>query len=134
MSKNVKYVVLISILFALFDKVWFKVPFASQIYNNTVSKIQGSEIDPTDKKIYGVIAYLIMGLVYYKLIYPSLESEEWQEKSIYYSLAVWGVFNLTNIVIFKNYTKEMLLIDIGWGLLVTQIIGYILKKKKLINL
>ena len=99
MSKNVKYIILISILFALLDKIWFKVPFASQIYNNTVSKIQGSEIDPTDKKIYGVIAYLIMGLVYYKLIYPSLESGEWQEKSIYYSLAVWGVFNLTNIVI-----------------------------------
>jgi len=71
-----------------------------------------------------------MGLVYYKLIYPFIKDGEnnWQEKSIYYSLGVWGVFNLTNIVIFKNYTKEMLLIDIGWGLMVTQIIGFILMK------
>ena len=64
MSKNVKYIILISILFALLDKIWFEVPFASKRYNNTVSKIQGSEIDPTGRKIYGVIAYLIMGLVF----------------------------------------------------------------------
>lgn len=127
---NIKIILIISILFALFDKIWFKVPIASNIYNNTVMQIQGSEIDASGKKIYGVIAYLVMGLVYYKLIYPFIKNEEnsWQEKSIYYSLGVWGVFNLTNIVIFKNYTKEMLLIDIGWGLMVTQIIGFILMK------
>lgn len=127
---NIKIILIISILFALFDKIWFKVPIASNIYNNTVMQIQGSEIDASGKKIYGVIAYLVMGLVYYKLIYPFIKDGEnnWQEKSIYYSLGVWGVFNLTNIVIFKNYTKEMLLIDIGWGLMVTQIIGFILMK------
>ena len=125
---NIKIILIISVLFAAFDKIWFKVPLASKIYNNTVEKIQGTEINASGKKIYGVIAYLIMGLVYYKLIYPSLEIGNWQENSIYYSLAVWGVFNLTNIVIFKNYTKEMLIIDISWGLIVTQIIGLILKK------
>lgn len=125
---NIKIILIISILFALFDKIWFKVPIASNIYNNTVMQIQGSEIDASGKKIYGVVAYLIMGLVYYKLIYPFINQNNWQEKSIYYSLGVWGVFNLTNIVIFKNYTKEMLLIDIGWGLIVTQIIGFILEK------
>jgi uncharacterized membrane protein len=127
---NIKIILIISILFGLFDKIWFKVPIASNIYNNTVMQIQGSEIDASGKKIYGVIAYLVMGLVYYKLIYPFIKDGEnnWQEKSIYYSLGVWGVFNLTNIVIFKNYTKEMLLIDIGWGLMVTQIIGFILMK------
>lgn len=128
MNKNIKIILIISILFAVLDKMWFSIKFSSEIYNNTVKNIQGTEIDPTDKKIYGVIAYLIMGLVYYKLIYPSIKTNELSSKSIYYSLAVWGVFNLTNIVIFKNYTKEMLIIDIGWGLVVTQIVGIILEK------
>ena len=129
---NLKLILIISLLFAFFDKLWFKVPIASKIYNDTVKDVQGTEINPTGKKFYGVVAYLIMGLVYFKLIYPTLESDNWQITSIYYSLAVWGVFNLTNIVIFKNYSKEMLIIDVSWGLVVTQIIGYILKQKFII--
>ena len=126
---NIKLVLIISVLFAFFDKLWFTVPIASKIYNDTVKDVQGTEINPSGKKFYGVIAYLIMGLVYHKLIYPTLGSDDWQITSIYYSLAVWGVFNLTNIVIFKNYSKEMLIIDVSWGLVVTQIIGFILKEK-----
>ena len=126
---NIKVILISAVLFALLDKIWFGLPLSSKIYNNTVSLIQGSEIDSKGKIPYAVLAYLIMGVVYSHFIYPKL-NEDWQYSSLLFSLAIWGVFNLTNIVIFKKYTLEMLGIDILWGITVTQILGFIFLKLK----
>ena len=119
-------IILISSLFYIFDKVWFKTPIAKETYNTTVKMVQGFEIDSNNKIIYAVIAYLIMGLGYYYLIYPNLDSN-WKLKSIMFSLLVWGVFNTTNMVIFKNYTQKMVVIDTLWGIFATQLVGFSLK-------
>jgi len=119
-------IILISSLFYIFDKVWFKTPIAKETYNTTVKMVQGFEIDSNNKIIYAVIAYLIMGLGYYYLIYPNLDSN-WKLKSIMFSLLVWGVFNTTNMVIFKNYTQKMVIIDTLWGIFATQLVGFSLK-------
>ena len=116
-------IVLITILFFIFDKIWFETPIAKETYNTTVKMVQGFEIDSNNKIIYAVIAYLIMGLGYYYLIYPNLDSN-WKLKSIMFSLLVWGVFNTTNMVIFKNYTQKMVIIDTLWGIFATQLVGY----------
>jgi hypothetical protein len=129
-TTDLKIVIVIAILFALFDKMWFNIRVPSEIYNNTVKLIQGSEINADGKYHYAVLAYIVMALVYYNLVYDDLDTDNFHKKSIYYSLGIWGVFNLTNIVIFNNYTVEMLFIDTSWGIFVTQIIGLILKNTK----
>ena len=126
---NIKIILTSAVLFALLDKVWFNLKLSSRIYNQTVKMVQGTEIDSQGRIPYAVIAYLIMGLVYSHFIYPKLEND-WQYSSLLFSLAIWGVFNLTNIVIFKKYTLEMLTIDILWGITVTQIVGFIFLKLK----
>ena len=123
---SIKRIILITILFVALDHIWFKVPIAKKIYNNTIKSIQGLEIDSTGKIPFGVIAYLIMGLAYYHFIDPKLNSN-WKKLSVVFSLAVWGVFNLTNMVIFKNYTQKMIILDTVWGIVATQIVGHLLK-------
>jgi uncharacterized membrane protein len=72
--------------------------------------------------------YLIMPIaVTYLAIVPSKTIQESVQKGALVGLAMYGVYDLTNLATFDNWTTRMVLQDMAWGTFlcsVTAGIGY----------
>jgi uncharacterized membrane protein len=89
-------------------------------YNSVVQRIQGEGFP---KKSYtlamAVISYLILGFSWWYLVLTritksTLYKDAWI-LAIVFALAVYGVFNATLFVMFKNWDWKILIQDTLWG-------------------
>ena len=117
MMKNpiFKFIVVLVILLA-FDSIWLG-HIQKANFNKLVKNIQGSEIKM--RFVPAVFAYLLMGLAIYYFVLPHLTKDNfnqvsWQKGALL-GLVVYGIFDMTNMAIFKNYSWFMALTDMAWG-------------------
>jgi len=89
-------------------------------YNSVVQRIQGEGFP---KKSYSltmaIISYLILGFSWWYLVLTritknTLYKDAWI-LAIVFALAVYGVFNTTLFVMFKNWDWKILIQDTLWG-------------------
>ena len=101
--------------------VWLSL-FFGPIFGQMVKEIQGI---PLSINLYGAIpAYLCMGLAQTIFVYPYLTS---YKNAIIYGallgLITFGIFDFTNLALFKNYDMKVAILDILWGTILNMIVA-----------
>lgn len=99
-----------TILFILFDMVWF------QISINTVYKPMFTKIQRKPWSVRGLSAlsvWIMMGL----FVALQLEYCPTQPRWLYfvYGFLIYGIYNMTNHAVFHDYNMKVALIDSVWG-------------------
>lgn len=96
------------------------------IFKKTVKSIQGSELQTNLSA--AVISYILSLFVLFKFIIKEKRSPE---DAFLLGFCIYGIFDFTNLAIFKNYSYITAFMDMTWGgilfYLVTLISNKILK-------
>jgi uncharacterized membrane protein len=114
----------VAVAMLLMDAVWLTFQYN---YNATIIKnVQKSVMKM--RYVPAALVYLIMPIaVTYLAIVPSKTIQESVQKGALVGLAMYGVYDLTNLATFDNWTTRMAMQDIAWGTFlcsVTSGIGY----------
>jgi len=73
----------------------------------------------------GALCYLLLGLgLYYFIIKPKLSLTH----AFFLGILIYGVFETTNMAIFKNWTWHMVAIDTLWGGTLYALTTYIIRE------
>lgn len=135
-----RYNIYLALILAVFTLLILDVVYIASVstfYKRFVKDIQGG--DNMRLNIYsGVTCYVIMiiGLVFITFTqlsrYGSLRSLSYMNKLQYalrfggvLGFVIYGVFNTTNMTIFKRYSIPLAVIDIIWGTLLYTIATYV---------
>jgi uncharacterized membrane protein len=127
--KVFKYVTLLLFLLIV-DGVWLYINRSS--YNATVKAVQGSSLQLSF--VYGLITYTLVFLSITLLCIPLIELSIKNKMSklvscILYGggtgLCIYGIFNFTNMSIFRNYTLSTAVKDTLWGCILYSIATYV---------
>jgi uncharacterized membrane protein len=131
------YLALLLAVFTLLILDFVYIASVSIFYKKSVKHIQGG--DDMRLNIYsGILCYVIMiiGLVFITFTqlsrYGSLRSLSYLNKLQYalrfggiLGFVIYGVFNTTNMAIFKRYSIPLAIIDIIWGTILYTIATYV---------
>jgi uncharacterized membrane protein len=102
--------------YLVLEALWFgfAVP---RLYTPLFAEVQG---DPTvHRPAYGVPAYAILVWALWVLVVGRAESRLGAARdATAFALAVYGVYNLTNMTTLKRYPLWVAVIDAAWGVLV----------------
>ena len=104
----------------LLDGVYLNV--VKSDWQSLVRKIQGEPLQVRMISAIGVYV-LMMFAVYYFIILPKRSVRD----AALLGLVVYGVFDLTNYAIFKNYSLFMGLTDMAWGSFLFAVTAYVSK-------
>jgi uncharacterized membrane protein len=95
------------------------------LYMGVVKKIQKQETSMDNMRMLAAIgAYACMGLGWYVLVAPAVATSVKNgmcpsvaavQFGLVYGLVIYGVFNFTNYVMFQEYSKGILALDLLWG-------------------
>jgi uncharacterized membrane protein len=94
-------------------------------YGNAVQRVQKQTMRAN---VYaGIVSYFIMGLVWLLLVVPWMyyvyEKKRWSKWGVgaaagaLYGLLMYGVFNMTNMAMFTEWTGAIVAQDLTWGIL-----------------
>lgn len=111
---------LVALVFYLAIDIFY-VLNSKSYYSGVVKKIQNEPmIVPTNRIWSAIVSYMCLAIGWFFLVAPFIEkSKVWYEAAFYgaiYGIAVYGVFNTTNHVMFKNYNLSVVLRDTIWGM------------------
>jgi uncharacterized membrane protein len=114
----------VAVAMLMMEAVWLTLQYN---YNASVIKnVQKSVMKM--RYVPAALVYLIMPLtVTYLAIVPSKNIQESVQKGGLLGLAMYGVYDLTNLATFDNWTTKMAIQDMAWGTFlcsVTAGIGY----------
>lgn len=118
---------IIIILVLLLDLIYLNL--TSKIYNKTIKKIQGKEIDIN--LLGAILSYICVVLLIYFFILPQIKSSKLSilKASIIYGgslgFLVYGVYNFTNLAIFQNYDLSTAIMDTLWGSILFTLVSYL---------
>lgn len=123
----IKKIITIILIILFLDFIYLNL--TSTIYNKTIKNIQGSEIK---LNLTGaILSYICVVILIYFFILPLVKSSKFNllKSSIIYGgfmgFLVYGIYNFTNMAIFKNYNFSTALMDSLWGFTLFSIIVYV---------
>lgn len=108
-SSLLKIILFSLVLILLIDSIYLST-LGSYLYSRDVYQIQGS---PLRLRMSGAIgAYLFIALVLnYFILIPNKSPFD----AFILGMCIYGIFDFTNLAIFKNYTLQTALVDTIWG-------------------
>jgi uncharacterized membrane protein len=103
---------IVAVAMLIMDTAWLTFQFS---YNaNIIKNVQKSVMKM--RYIPAALVYLIMTLaVTYLAILPSKSIQESVQKGALVGLAMYGVYDLTNLATFDAWTPRMAMQDMAWG-------------------
>ena len=124
----IKEFVIVSVILGVIDLIWLKFVF-KQPWSNMISTIQ---LEPMEVKlIYALPVYILMTLAIVIYVLPNITTEHILKDSIKYGgllgIIIYGVFDLTNMVLFSKYDMKLGLMDIAWGGFLCTLVTYVTK-------
>lgn len=133
------HIVVPCIVMLVLDAVWLIMN--KQIYSKLVSRVQkGTPM--TMRLSYGIFAYALMIIGFIFIILPNALKDnngELVQRALrhgaLFGFVVYGIYNTTNLAIYKDYDPQVAIIDTLWGTLlfffITVISLYLAKKSHL---
>ncbi len=103
----IKYL-LSAIIFVVLDGVYLNL--IKGYFNKQIKSIQGSEIKPNFIAIGITYAFLIYGLNYF-----IIGKKRSVQDAALLGLVIYGVYEFTNLSLFKNWSWITAIIDTTWG-------------------
>ncbi len=103
------------ILFTL-DIIWLSI-FMKKRFNKMIKNIQKDEAKYN--LFYASISYIIMIVGLFIFVFPNINKENLLTDSLKYGgllgLVLYGIFDFTNLAIFKDYKLSTAILDVFWG-------------------
>ncbi|MBY0470906.1 DUF2177 family protein [bacterium] len=132
MTTQLKQFLLAALSFIVLDFLWLG--FVVKKFNlRQLSEI--GRIENGDFKILytpALIVYVLMGLAVTMFVLPRLEAGNSVLKDFWVGAAlglmVYGVYDMTNLAILKNYPVQFALADMAWGTFVFGAVTVVVKK------
>jgi uncharacterized membrane protein len=114
-----------SILLVLIDSVYLST-IGTPVFEKTVAAIQGSKLVVNMPP--AIFTYILMAII---LNYFIISANKPAFDAFILGFCAYGIFDFTNLAIFKNYTLKTAIMDTLWGAIlfyVTTLITYKVKK------
>jgi uncharacterized membrane protein len=128
-TENVKQILIVSTTILILDYIWLKFIFG-KLWSDMIYKIQLKPMNINIKYAGTIYILLILAIVIFVL--PKIRDEYILKDSIIYGgllgLIIYGVFDLTNKLVFDNYSLNLAIIDIFWGTFLFTFVSYLTKK------
>lgn len=117
--------------FTVLDFLWFK--FVVKDFNlkelAEIGRIKDGEFDFILAPAMGT--YVLMALAMALFVAPGFsENEAWWKTFLLSSgmgLIIYGIFDLTNFAILKNYPVKFMMVDMAWGTFVFGLVGCLVR-------
>lgn len=117
--KTIKYFFTTLLLFIIFDFLWlgFVVKDFNLRHLSEIGRIKDGDFDLG--YLPATFAYLFMALAQTVFVRPKVLSATSVTKAFYYGalmgLIIYGVYDMTNLAILKNYPLIFSIADMAWG-------------------
>ena len=122
---EIKVLALIFIIILFLDGI--VLTSLKKLWNTTVMNVQHHKLVFNMK--YAFVSYILLVYGLYFFVYKHITKKNWINESIIngfiFGLIVYGVFDMTNLAIFKNYSLFTGLIDMLWGSLLMSITSFL---------
>ncbi len=117
----IKNIILLAVIFVLVDVGFLYL--MSNNFQTMIKKIQGS---PLSMKIFPTIAcyFILISSLYYFIIYKKGSFLD----AFLLGFFIYGVYETTNMAIFKDWNINVFIIDLSWGGFLFLITTYLYKK------
>lgn len=98
-------------------------------YKTVVTKIQSGR--PANFKIWpcGIMSYILLFLTFWYFFMKDIKSIKNSHdvfvRATILALAIYGVFDLTLMVMFDKYTATLAIIDILYGIFIFNVVGFL---------
>jgi uncharacterized membrane protein len=106
------------IVFLALDAAWLGL-VAKDFYQSQIGSLM---LDPPNLVAAAVFyPMFVVGIVLF-VIHPALEAQSLGRAILFgglYGLFAYGTYDITNLATIKGWTLAMVLVDMGWGLVVT---------------
>ncbi len=116
--RNVRIFLIILVLLLIFDGLVIGL-FTSKFYANelgTIARMDNGMIEPRWINIGLVYLLLALGLTYYVILNKEKTTDaEIFLKGTLFGLIVYGIYNMANYSLLKDWTLSVVIVDIAWG-------------------
>lgn len=115
MNKLVKTLAVISLLILVIDIVVLSL--LKDIWKTTIESIQNKPFKV--KTYYALACYILLIFGNYYFVFKNINRYNWIKESLkngfLFGFVVYGVFDLTNLAIFTDYSLPVAIMDMLWG-------------------
>ena len=126
---NIKSFIIPLILFTIIDYVWLTM-FMKAPWSKMIQSIQIDIFKANTNYI--VPIYILMTIAISVFVLPNIKKDTIWKDSILYGggmgLIIYGIFDLTNLVLFSKYDPYLAFGDIAWGTFLFTIVTYLSKR------
>lgn len=98
----------LGVIILLLDSIYLNT--TKSIFNKLVKKIQGENLEINMKG-----AIMSYSLIIFSLYYFIIRENKKPLDAFFLGLSIYGIFDATNIAIFKNYDSYIAYVDTIWG-------------------
>ena len=101
--------------------------FLHSRWNNTITNIQGEPLSIRNK-VFPIITYILIVIGIRLYVYPYFVTGDIKTGLILgfiWGIITYGIFDFTNLSIFKKYPTDLAIIDTIWGGLLAALTGII---------
>ena len=95
--------------------------FKPYLWNKVLKKIQGSSDNDNKLNILlgFIITYILIPLGIFLFVIPLIDKNDWFNSCLkwgfIWGLITYGIFDFTNLVLFKDYPLSLAIVDTLWG-------------------
>ena len=113
-SPWITQLVVAALVFAVIDVLWLST-VAADVYDEQLGSLRAESTNVTAAVLVYVV--LVAGLVHFA-VHPAVEAGSWRRAlgtGAAFGLVVYGVYELTNLTVVRDWPVGLVPIDIAWG-------------------
>lgn len=118
-----------SVLFPIIDTIWIGW-LASDKYQQQIMQVQGTPLQVRQWPL--PLIYLLIGIGIAYLVLPRIKPESEIKDAVFYGgllgLVSYGLFDLTNIAVLKDWNVPLAAMDMAWGTFLTALVSYLVHR------
>ena len=120
MQEHLKPFFLLAIIILVIDLLWINY-IVGDMWKKNVETVQKSPMEV--RKPYALLSYVLIIFGIYYFIQMNMTKDTYVKDSLVkgfiYGFILYGVFDFTNLAIFKEFDLKSAMIDMAWGGLLT---------------
>jgi len=125
----IKQILLLSVVILLIDIIWLSYG-VDKLWQKNVQSVQKSPL--VIRKEYALLSYILIILGVWYFVQQHITKETPMKQILFssflFGFILYGVFDFTNLAIFKDYDWKAALVDMLWGGFLTMIAVHITTK------
>jgi uncharacterized membrane protein len=107
-----RLLLIVSVVMLIMDTVWLTLQYNYNI--NIIKSVQKTAVKIRYIPATLVYVLMILAVIYFAILQSkSLKESIW--KGAFLGLCIYGVYDLTNLATFDNWTNRMAMQDMAWG-------------------